>query len=460
MTCASSKRRGTMDTGKHNKEVGTLAIERYETDDMRQVWSDAGRVAVWASVEAAAAEAQGAPAKVVAELRNRELFPTLADVESEEETTRHDVVAFLQAWRRNLSDEAGRWLHHNMTSSDLVDSANGVRLEQSFWVLDRQLGDLVALVAKHAINYRDTVRVARTHGQHAEVSTWGFRVAGFAHNLQRARLRLLGTRNHASTGKLSGPVGDYKRVTPDQERRFLDSLDLAGVPVATQVVPRAGYADFVWACAQIASALEDMALEVRLCQRSEVGELAEGFAPGQRGSSAMPHKRNPITAERLCGLARLIRAQVMPVLEGVALHHERDIAHSSVERVAVPTVCHLTHFALLDATALWRHLVVNVGRMQEIARGAQSLTLSAFVKNYLTASGLLTADQVWQAVYDGARNPHGNLVEETKTAVRKNVGDDVAEAIDWTPLFKESFVPLLNRVGDTDRVFDDLITLT
>lgn len=426
---------------------------------MHRIWSDEGKIVVWANVEAAAAWAQGAPESVVAELEDSSRYPSWTEVLREEETTRHDVVAFLQAWRRNLSDEAGRWVHRNMTSSDLVDTAIGLRFEQSFWALDSQLGTLVTTLAKHALKHKDTVRVARTHGQHAELSTWGYRVAGFATNLQRARLRLLGARDGASVGKLSGPVGDYKRVTVDQESAFLQRLDLTRMPVTTQVVPRAGYADFVWACAQIATALEEMALEVRLCQRSEVGEVAEGFTPGQRGSSAMPHKRNPIASERLCGLATLIRAQVMPVLEGVALHHERDISHSSVERVALPLVCHLTHFALIDATALWRDLVVNVGRMMETARSAAQVTLSASIKDRLIASGV-SADQAWRMVHEGSQNPHGNLVEETKLAVRRHLGEDAANSIDWEPLYKESFVPLLERVGNTDHVFEDLIHLT
>lgn len=438
-------------------------IERYTTPEMERIWSDAARVKAWAMVEIEAARAQGAPDHVVRELNDNSEWPTVTECDAEEATTRHDVVAFVQAWRRKLTEgggaEAAGWVHRNMTSSDLVDTAVGLRLVQSWEEIDRALSDVISVTARHAIQHRDTVRVARTHGQHAELSTWGYRVAGFARSLERARTRFLDARWVFGRGKLSGPVGDYKRITPDRERAAMSALHLTPPPVATQVVPRDGIADFVWCCAQIATALEEQALEIRLCQRSEVGELAEGFAPGQRGSSAMPHKRNPITAERLCGLARLIRAQIVPVLEGVAMHHERDLAHSSVERVALPDVATLTHFALVEARSLWLNLVVDANRMKDHARRAADVTLSAQLREHLVANGV-DPDTAWQLVYDGAQNPHGNLVEETKLAARRKLGHEAAAAISWKPMYDLSFVPLLDRVGDTGHVFDELIELT
>lgn len=438
-------------------------IERYTKPEMERIWSDATRVRTWAVVEVEAARAQGAPDHVIRELNDNSEWPTVEECDAEEATTRHDVVAFVQVWRRKLiaggGDEAATWVHRNMTSSDLVDTAVGMRLVSSWREIDSVLSDVISTLARHAIQHRDTVRVARTHGQHAELSTWGYRVAGFARAMERARSRLLEARYQFGRGKLSGPVGDYKRITPDQERDAMSALGLMPPPVATQVVPRDGIADFVWCCAQIATALEEQALEIRLCQRSEVREVAEGFTAGQRGSSAMPHKRNPITAERLCGLARLIRAQVVPVLEGVAMHHERDLAHSSVERVALVEAATLTHFALVEARSLWLDLVVNRDRMRDLAREAADVTLSAQLREHLIANGV-DADTAWLLVYEGAKNPHGNLVEETKLATRRKLGDEVASRVPWKPMYDLSFVPLLERTGNTAHVFDELIELT
>lgn len=438
-------------------------IERYTRPEMAAIWSEQAKIRAWVTVEVEAARVQGAPDHVIRELNDSSEWPTVAECEQEEETTRHDVVAFVQAWRRKLTkgggDEAAGWVHRNMTSSDLVDTAIGLRLVSSWREIDSVLGDVISVTARHAIQHKDTVRVARTHGQHAELSTWGYRVAGFARSLERARGRMLDARYQMARGKLSGPVGDYKRITADQERDAMSALGLTPPPVATQVVPRDGIADFVWCCAQIATALEEQALEIRLCQRSEVGEVAEGFTAGQRGSSAMPHKRNPITSERLCGLARLIRAQVVPVLEGVTMHHERDLAHSSVERVALVEAATLTHFALVEARSLWVNLVVDRDRMMHHARHAANVTLSAAIRDALVAQGV-DADQAWRLVQLGAQNPHGNLVEETKQAMRSMMGADNANTIDWSALYKLAFVPLLERVGDTSHAFDELIELT
>lgn len=438
-------------------------IERYTRPEMAAIWSDEAKIRAWVTVEVEAARVQGAPDHVIRELNDSSEWPTVAECATEEATTRHDVVAFVQAWRRKLTagggEEAAGWVHRNMTSSDLVDTAIGLRLVSSWREIDSVLGDVISATARHAIQHKDTVRVGRTHGQHAELSTWGYRVAGFARTMERARSRLLDTRYQMARGKLSGPVGDYKRITPDQERDAMSALGLTPPPVATQVVPRDGIADFVWCCAQIATALEEQALEIRLCQRSEVGELAEGFGAGQRGSSAMPHKRNPITSERLCGLARLIRAQVVPVLEGAAMHHERDLAHSSVERVALVEAAILTHFALVEARSLWVNLVVHPDRMMHHARRAANVTLSAAVKDAMIDGGV-RPDDAWQLVHEGAQNPNGNLVEETKLAYRRKFGEAAVSQVDWSALYDLSFVPLLDRTGDTGHVFDELIELT
>lgn len=441
-------------------------IERYTTAEMRRIWSRESMLRAWTRVETESARAQGAPDHVIRSLNDSSEHPTVAECDAEEQVTRHDVVAFTQVWRRKLTkgqgvgaDDAAGWVHRNMTSSDLVDTAIGLKLVESWTEIDHAVSQLIPVLVRHALQHRDTVRVARTHGQHAELSTWGYRVAGFARNLDRARWRFQDAKFLFGRGKLSGPVGDYKRITSAQELEALSELGLTVAAPATQVVPRDGIADFVWCCAQIMSALEEQALEIRLSQRTEVGELAEGFTPGQRGSSAMPHKRNPITSERLCGLARLVRAQVGPVLEGVAMHHERDLAHSSVERVALVEAATLTHFALTEALELWTNLVVNTDRMRQTAKQAADITLSAQIRDTLVASGV-DSDRAWTLVHEAAKNPSGNLVEETKMVMRQTMGVDVVNRIEWKPMYDLSFMTLIRRVGATAHVFDELVELT
>lgn len=431
-------------------------IDRYTTPEMGSIWSEEAKIRVWARVEIEAARVQDAPSRVISALEDPASWPTVEQCRTQEVETRHDVVAFVQAWRQNLDVEVSAWVHRNMTSSDLVDSATALRLDQCWSAINRDLTKLVATLARHAQMHRDTVRVARTHGQHAELSTWGYRVAGFAHSLERSRYRFAQARDWFATGKLSGPVGTYQRVTFEQETRFLQALRLEQSPVTTQVVPRDGIADFVWSCAQVVAAIEELALEVRLCQRSEVGELAEGFAPGQRGSSAMPHKKNPITAERLCGLSRLVRGLLGPVLEGVALHHERDLAHSSVERVALVEAATLTHFAVLEADRMWNDLVVNADRMRANAERAANLALSALVKDHLVASGVDPND-AWELVHAASQNPNGNLVEETRLVMRRRLAGVISvDDVDWRPLIKASLMTLISRTGNTSHVFDEL----
>lgn len=337
-------------------------IERYTKPEMASVWDDAVKYQIWKSVEVAAAEAKGAPHHVLMELHGTP-SPTPREVEEEEQTTRHDVVAFLNVWRRRMTPEAARWVHRGMTSSDLVDTANAVRLHLASELIADELGLLLRSAARHAVAHWDTPRLARTHGQPAEASTWGYWVAGFSVALQRADTRFIRARIASELAKLSGPVGNYRYATPLQEETFASILGLRPARIATQVVMRDGVADWVFALAQIATVIESFALEVRLGQHQGVDELAEGYADGQIGSSAMPHKRNPIASEQLCGLAKLVRAQVMPTLEGVALWHERDISHSSVERVTLETAASLTHYMLVTARKLIEDLHVSAAIM-------------------------------------------------------------------------------------------------
>lgn len=437
-------------------------IDRYTTPQMESLWSDQAKYEVWADVEQAAAQAQGAPGPVLDSMASAPV-PDPEDVARREKRTRHDVVAFLDCWRGGMTDEAAGWVHRNMTSSDLVDTANALLLRRAGRTVLLSLMTLRRNLARHALRHRDTIRVGRTHGQWAEVTTWGYRVADLAEGVERACDRLQAAVDAVSVAKLSGPVGDYKRITREQERKFTRLLGLNAPHTATQVVMRDAYADLIHACAQACNVIEAFAMEVRLGQRSEVGELAEGFGAGQRGSSAMPHKRNPIASERLCGLARLVRAQVVPVMEGVALHHERDISHSSVERVALPTALTLTHFAVRDAASLLRNLVVDAKQMYSNAEKAGRVAVSAAVKDLLVDAGV-SPDTAWRAVQAEAtrsrragRGPWAGLGDRLTD---EGVAESVIDEVDEDKLRELAERPLAGQLtGDLDHVWRRMTTL-
>lgn len=436
-------------------------IERYTLSPMDKLTSDHYRFQVWHEVEMAAAKAQGAPDSMLEEMVSRP-GPSINELRRREQETGHDVMAFLQAWNDRLSSQHQPWLHRNMTSSDLVDTANSLIIKRIGDVLTRELFLLFETSVGHAQLHKDTIRVGRTHGQHAEVTTWGHWVAGFAHGLHRALKRLEFAVEAAQVAKLSGPVGDYKNVTPHVERTFARELGLSYARAATQVVPRDLYADVVWACSQVATIIESFALEVRLGQQTELDELREprsGSSP--TGSSAMPHKRNPVICEQLCGLARLVRAQVLPVQEGAALWHERDISHSSVERVALRQALVLTHYMISKARHVLGGLEVNEDRMIDNAVHLNNGEIfSSAIRSWLVDNGLTDPQLAWRLVQDATergreRNKH--LVEATIITV--SAWEQIAERVgvrdkypdfdpDWAK-FREA-IDLDNQVSKND----------
>lgn len=393
-------------------------LERYTKHPLGFLWTEQHRLDTWARVEIAAAEAKGAPPGVLYELWDTPV-PDLEEVEAEEIRTRHDVVAFLNVWRRHMDAETAGWVHKGMTSSDLVDTANAVRLDKIMVEIAARTNDLVYVTAAHALKHWATPRLARTHGQAAEASTWGYRVADFSCALQRSHQALIAARRSVRYAKLSGPVGNYRHTTHAQEVAFADLLDLDPADVATQVVMRDGLSDAIYACARVASVIEALALEIRIGAQFGIEELAEGFAPGQAGSSAMPHKQNPITAEQLCGLAKVVRAQLVPILEGVALWSERDISHSSVERIAVQTATVVTHYMIVTATRLVSDLVVRDEVMLANLDSAGDATLSAWIKDLLIESGL-HPEVAWSVVQEAASIPTlPDLVEAVNQVLRQ-----------------------------------------
>src|SRR6185295_8372742 len=375
---------------------GGRMIERYTLPEMGRVWSDAHKYELWCRVEVLVLEAQAragtVPAESVEPVRSAPP-PTPEAVAEREAVTGHDVIAFLTAWADNTTPrEAAAWVHYGMTSSDLLDTALALQLVEAS---DLRLAKSTALVASlrdHALAHRATLRVGRTHGVHAEPDVWGHRVADFAFAMARSRDRLVRAREAVAVGTLSGPVGSYSNIDPAIEAEVMPALGLRPADVATQVVMRDGIAEWASALAIVATVCEAVALEVRHGQRTEVRELAEPFRSGQKGSSAMPHKKNPIRSERICGLARVVRGYVTPVTEGIPLWHERDISHSSVERVALPDAAIATDYLLHLTTGLVSGLTVDAARMRSNLDITGGLMYSSAVLLELVSAGMSRED--------------------------------------------------------------------
>ena len=371
-------------------------IERYTRPEMGRVWSEAHKYELWCRVETLVLEAHAragtVPASSVAPVRAAP--PPAPDaVAAIEAVTGHDVIAFLSAWADNtVPREAAAYVHFGMTSSDLLDTALALQLTEATDLLLARCDALTAALRDHALAHRGTLRVGRTHGIHAEPDVWGHRVADFAFAMARCRDRLRRAREAVAVGKLSGPVGTYSNIDPAIEAEVMAELGLRPADVSTQVVLRDGIGEWVSVMALISTVCEAIALEVRLGQQTELGELAEPFGRGQKGSSSMPHKRNPVRSERICGLARVVRAQVVPVLEGIPLWHERDISHSSTERVALPDAAIGTDFLLDETTALITGLQVDAERMRANLDATHGLIYSSAVLLELIAAGMSRED--------------------------------------------------------------------
>jgi adenylosuccinate lyase len=371
-------------------------IDRYTLPEMGRVWGEAHKYELWCQVETLVLEAHAkagtVPEESVPPVRAA-VPPTPEAVAAVEAVTGHDVIAFLTAWADNTTPRsAAAWVHYGMTSSDLLDTALAVQLTEASDLLVAKASRLVAALREHALAHRDTLRVGRTHGIHAEPDIWGHRVADFAFAVARCRDRLSRARDAVAVGKLSGPVGTYSNIDPAIEATVMAELGLRPADVATQVVFRDGISEWVSVLALLATACEAIALEVRHGQRTEVAELAEPFSAGQKGSSSMPHKKNPIRSERICGLARVVRGYVTPVMEGMALWHERDISHSSVERVALPDAAIATDYLLHQTIGLVEGLVVDKARMAANLQSTGGLIYTSSVLLELVAAGMTRED--------------------------------------------------------------------
>ena len=370
-------------------------IARYSRPAMAEVWSDESRLARWLEVELAAldawAEVGTVPASAAESIRARAVAPSAARVAEIEARTHHDVAAFVDAVAEQLGDE-GRWFHYGLTSSDVLDTALSLQVQEAGRLLLAGVDRAFEAVVARAEEHRTTLTIGRTHGVHAEPTTFGLKLAGWAFELQRGRERLVRALDGMRVGKLSGAVGTYAAVDPEVERLACERLGLEPAPSSTQILQRDRHAELLSALALVAASLEKFALEVRHLARTEVAEVEEPFVRGQKGSSAMPHKRNPVVAERLCGLARVVRAAAVVGLENVALWHERDISHSSAERVVIPDAFLALDYMLDRIAWLVEGLVVRPDRMLRNLEASHGLFFSQRLLLALVESGLARDD--------------------------------------------------------------------
>jgi adenylosuccinate lyase len=372
-------------------------ISRYSRPDMVAIWSPESKFRIWYEIEAHACDAQAAIGVIPKEhaaavWRAKDVQFDVARIDEIEAVTKHDVIAFLTHLAEHIGADDARFVHQGMTSSDVLDTTLNVQLVRATDLLIAGVDRLLAALKTRAYEHKDTVRIGRSHGIHAEPTTMGLTFARFYAEIARGRSRLIAARAEIATGAVSGAVGTFANIDPSVEEHVCAKLGLTPEPISTQVIPRDRHAMYFATLGVIASSIENIAIEIRHMQRTEVLEAEEFFSPGQKGSSAMPHKRNPVLTENLTGLARLVRMAVIPALENVALWHERDISHSSVERAIAPDTTITLDFALHRLAGVVEKLVIYPENMLANMNKFKGLIMSQRVLLALTQAGVSRED--------------------------------------------------------------------
>jgi adenylosuccinate lyase len=433
-------------------------VPRYSRPEMTAIWSPENRFRIWWAIEVFAAEAMGKigmiPAEDAATIRKAYDDDVLGEIDVAaidqiEAVTKHDVIAFL-TWAGEKLGPERRWLHQGMTSSDVLDTALAVQLKQAADLLIADLGELLAALKRRAFEHKNTPTIGRSHGIHAEPTSFGLKLAQAYAEFDRNRSRLIAARDEIATCAISGAVGTFANIRPEVEEHVARELGLTPEPISTQIIPRDRHAMFFAILGVIASSIERLAIEIRHLQRTEVLEAEEYFSPGQKGSSAMPHKRNPVLTENLTGLARMIRSATVPAMENVALWHERDISHSSVERFIGPDATITLDFALCRLTGVVQKLLVYPARMQKNLDRMGGLIHSQRVLLALTQAGLSREDsyalvqrnamKVWES--DGQLSLLDLLKEDPQVSERLSAAQ------------LEALFNLDHHLKEVDRIFD------
>ena len=437
-------------------------IPRYTRPEMSAIWAPENRYRIWFEIEALAAEAMaelGAiPAEAARNIRARggaklaAIGPAdIERIDAIERETRHDVIAFL-TWLAEAIGEDARFVHLGMTSSDVLDTCLSVQLTQAADLLLADLDAVLAALRRRAIEHRHTLTVGRSHGIHAEPTSFGLKLAGHYAEFARNRARLLAARAEIAVAAISGAVGTYAHLDPRVEQHVAAKLGLAAETVSTQIIPRDRHAAFFCSLAVIASGIERLAIEIRHLQRSEVREAEEFFHPGQKGSSAMPHKRNPVLSENLTGLARLVRAAALPALENVALWHERDISHSSVERGIAPDATATLDFALARLAGMMEKLVIYPERMAANLESLGGVVHSGEVLLALARAGLSRED-AYRIVQSQAMRTWTSLGTADATTFRDNLAADPTIAARIPPDILDAAMNAAQHLQHVDTVF-------
>ena len=413
-------------------------IPRYSRPAMKKIWDEENKFKIWFEIEAHAADGmanQGTipkeAAKKIWELGKFEIS-RIAEIEKE---TKHDVIAFLTNLSEHIGPEA-RFLHQGMTSSDVLDTALSIQMKQSSELLIEGVEKLLSSIKKRAFEHKHSICIGRSHGIHAEPTTFGLKLAGYFAEFERSLLRLQTAKKEIAVCAVSGAVGTFANISPEVERYVAEQMGLEVEPISTQVIPRDRHAAWFSGLALVASSIERLATEIRSLQRTEIREVEEYFSSGQKGSSAMPHKRNPVLTENLTGIARIVRASVIPALENVALWHERDISHSSVERVFAPDASIALDFAIARMTNVIDNLLIYPDRMKENMGKLKGLVNSQQVLLKLTQAGISREDAY-------------SLVQEISMKVWK--GDDT-----FLSLLKSNTL-INNKINEAelDNLFDE-----
>jgi len=429
-------------------------ISRYTRPEMGRIWSEENKYACWLAVELAASEAlseQGVvPAEAARNLRAHARVDA-ARIAEIEDKVRHDVIAFTTCVAESMAAaghaEASRWFHYGLTSNDVVDTAQALQLAEASRVILAGVDRLLAILKKRAFEFKDTPQIGRTHGIQAEPITFGLKIALWFDELRRARARFESAAEDLRAGKTSGAVGTFGHISPEAEEKICAKLGLKAAPIASQVISRDRHAAYVSALALIAALCEKVALEIRHLQRTEVREAEEPFAAGQKGSSAMPHKRNPVSCEQICGLARVVRANVQAAMENVALWHERDISHSSVERIILPDSTILTDYVLNKTCWLVEGMRVSPERMRKNLDLTKGLVFSGQLLLDLAAAGMLR-EEAYRIVQETAM-----AAWETDGDFRAMIGSHPAVTRVLPPEALDQSFSLERQLANVDKIF-------
>ncbi len=430
-------------------------IARYTRPEMGRIWSDENKYQQWLEVELAASEALAefgeVPADAAALLRTHAAC-TAERILEIEKTTRHDVIAFTTAVAESMAAaghaEASRWFHFGMTSNDVVDTAQALLIKQASARIVAGIEALLAVLKERAFEFRHTVQMGRTHGVHAEPITFGWKIALWYDEMLRNLERVRTVSEEMRVGKISGAVGVFAHIGPAAEERICEKLGLRAAPIASQVISRDRHAHYAAVLGLVTATLEKIALEVRHLQRTEVREVEEPFASGQKGSSAMPHKRNPIVCEQICGLARVVRGNVQAAFEDIALWHERDISHSSVERVILPDSTTLTDYLLEKTLWLVRGMRVHPERMLRNLNSTNGLIFSGQVLLDLAAAGMLR-EQAYKLV-----QTHAMTEWEQEGDFRAAIEADAAVSAVLSPAQIAASFSLERQLKNIDAIFE------